>query len=574
MEEEKREIRRLIKEDNVEEIEGIFNSHKLLQITFNTLHNDYLEAEQPLLRFTIRKPKEPLLLFAVQEKSQKVVEYLLSQDFVDKSICNRGGENIYHVVCKIRGAEELFSMIERKVPHNLILNEAHYGNLRFGKNVFNDACEFNNVFIVKRVYEIIESLQVDLTHIKNNTMKYAILNKDIEVIKYILSIDGIQLNDEVLFDAIEFSTIDIVIYLLNFYLYQSILSHLHNQFHIFQFSNHHSNYINKNKLDFYNTQNRILKSDYKQKEGEIIVDENKNSKNLQKRDRDDQHLIIDINHNKKIKLIYNNNSNNNNEDNGYEYYLKLVEDNYNKIMNIKLFGNRIWHCACYNVNLDVVQLIFSLKGIQPDLLINFGYNAFLIACERNSNIKVIKYLHKLFPSFIHSQKNQYAVIQNGASLILENYQMENSDKIKILHYLYLNGIDIHFLSIENADEDEKIIYQSIYSNFLENYGNNSGKDIDEYLKVISQDFDYLKNEHDDEAYRKPSFWKQFHNNNNNNNNNNYDKLADEQSMRINEWKNRYEEHVLRNLSKMIQEYMLQPNQNLYRLKQIDDYVNL
>ena len=35
-----------------------------------------------------------------------------------------------------------------------------------------------------------------------------------------------------------------------------------------------------------------------------------------------------------------------------------------------------------------------------------------------------------------------------------------------------------------------------------------------------------------------------------------DNSADERSKGINEWKNRFEEHVLRQLSKMIQEYML------------------
>ena len=129
--------------------------------------------------------------------------------------------------------------------------------------------------------------------------------------------------------------------------------------------------------------------------------------------------------------------------------------------------------------------------------------------------------------------------------------------MKTLHYRYLNGIDIHFLSrIENANG---IIYRSLYSNYLKNNKNNyiiGGDEIIEYLKVISQDFDYLKNDHDNIAYRKPSFWNQFHNNNNNNNNNN-----GEQSKRINEWKNRFDEHVLRNLSKMIQEQMIKPNQN-------------
>ena len=535
--EDKRELKRLIKEDNVEEFERILNAKKTLQNNFNTnsaFHNlsDYFE--------------QPLLLFAVQEKSQKVVEYLLSQDFVDKSICNGGGENIYHAVCGIRGAEELFSMIERKVPHNLILYKSRFADN--GKNAFHIACEKNNIFIVKRVYEIMESLQVDLTHIKKYAIQFAIKNKDIEVIKYILSIDGIQLNVEELFSVIKYSKTDIVVYLLNVYLYRSIPSHLHNQFHIFHFLNNHPSNNNNNN----NNINNIKR-----------IEEN-NAIKLQKRNRDELGDDIFINHIKKIKLFHINENNEdsnynivNNEDgnNDYEYYLKLVEDNYNKIMNIKLRGNRIWHCVCINVNLDVVQLICSLKGIQPCILNDDGFNAFLRACSYNSNIKIIKYLHKLFPSLIHSQKEMFGGIQNAAFLLLDNSLLEKSDKLKTLHYLYLNGIDIHFLSkIQNANENG-IIYQSLYSYFRVNNKKGAEDDIDKYLKVISQDFDYLKNEHDDEAYRKPSFWNQFQNN----------KLGlDEESNRINEWKNRYEEHVLRHLSKMIQEHMLQPKSKFKR----------
>ena len=366
-------LRKLIKEDNVEEFERILNSNKLFQNTFNTL----------CVTPKFYEPELPILLLAVKDKSQKIVEYLLSLDIVDKTICNIKGENIYHIICKIRGAEELFSIIERIVPQNLILNNSFLGG-----NAFHYACKKNNIFIVKRLYEILESFQVDLTQIKNYTMRFAIKNKDnIEVIKYILSIDGIQLNDADIFLAIKFLNIDIIVYLMNFYLCQSIPSHLHNQFHIFQFLNHPSNYIinnYNNKINLNNNLNNKI-----------------NNKNLSL----NNNVIYDIN-NLTNNLNNNlNNNNNNNEDgnNDYEYYLKLVEENYDKIINIKLNGERIWHRVCRNENLDVVQLIYSLKGIQPDLLNNNEKNVFLIACKFNSNIKVIKFLHKLFPSFIHSR---------------------------------------------------------------------------------------------------------------------------------------------------------------------------
>ena len=42
------------------------------------------------------------------------------------------------------------------------------------------------------------------------------------------------------------------------------------------------------------------------------------------------------------------------------------------------FGNRVWHVVCSNPNLDVVQVIFSLKEIQPNILNYEGYNVFYL----------------------------------------------------------------------------------------------------------------------------------------------------------------------------------------------------
>ena len=173
-------MERLIEED---ELSNILNSNHNLRNNFKSyrLFNGTLTLQH---KFT----KIPLLHVAVQEKSQKVVEYLLSQNFVDKSICNAYGENIYHVICRIRGAEELFSIIERNVPHHLFLDNSMLG----GKNTFHIACKENNIFIVKRVHEILKSLKVDLTLIKKNVMEHAIKRDDVEVVKYVLSIDGIK----------------------------------------------------------------------------------------------------------------------------------------------------------------------------------------------------------------------------------------------------------------------------------------------------------------------------------------------------------------------------------------------
>ena len=517
---------RVIREDNVNELSTILNSNENYRNNFNTFQARMMNSQRAHFMFM------PLLHVAVQQKSQRVVEYLLSQDFVDKNICNAYGENIYHVVCSMRGAEQLFSMIERNVPHHLFLN-----NSNFRINAFHIACKENNIFIVKRMYEIMETLKVDLTQTKLLAMKYALLGQDFDTIEYVSSIEGVQLNDNLLLQSIRYSTIEIVVHLLNISLRQNIPSHLHNQFHILKFVN---NIPNNNKNNNNNDNSRKEKI-----ENNLVLQEEIkeiNSKKIQKRVRDHHFDDSLINLNKKIKHSNNNNTNNN-ENNNIDindinlHY--LIEENFQKIIDINQYGNRIWHVVCFNRNLDVVQLIFSLKGIKPEILNDDGNNIFLIACEKNPNIKVIKYIHKLFPLFFHSQVNNKESIKNAAYFVLDNLVMKRPDKLNILHYLYLNGIDIHLLS--KKFHHNQTIYRSIYSTTI-----NFFLLLEEYLKVISQDFDYLQNEHDDEAYRKPSFWKDIDNNIN----------ADEQSKRVNEWKNRFDEHVLHHLSKMIQEWML------------------
>ena len=469
--EEVQGLTKLIAEDNVDEFSKVLNANHNLRNNFNTFHS--------------MNPKMPLIHFAVRKKSQKVVEYLLSQDFVDKTISTSRGENIYHVICSIRGAEELFSIIERNVPHHLLLNKFN------GVNAFHIALsKLNNIFIVKRVHEILQTLQVDLSSIKKEALYYAITyNDDIEVLKYVLSFDGVELRLDELYYAIAMLNIDIVVYLLNIYLCRSIPSHFHNQFHIIQFSNLHSNHKNG--------------------------------------------------------ILQNNNNNNNKDNENYYDYYSIVEENYKKIIDFKRYGDRIWHEVCKNRNLDVVQLIFSLKGIQPELLNDNGKNVFLIVCDYNSNIKVIKYIHKLFPSFINSHGNYNGGAQNGAHLLFFNAVLKISCRLKILHYLYLNGMDIHLISHDGYRN--QMNGRSIFS--IINNGGIYDEDMIQYLQVISQDFDYLHNEHDHEIYRKPSFWKEIDDRKN----------IDEQSIGINEWKNRFDEHVLHHLSKMIQQHMLEQN---------------
>ena len=127
-------------------------------------------------------------------------------------------------------------MIGRNVPHHLLLNDS--------QSAFHIACCENNIFIVKRVHEILESLNFDIIQLKN--ILCTILNvNDMEVIEYLLSIDGIKLNICHFLEAIKSLKFARVVYLLNFFLRQSIPSHLRNQFHIFQFVNHPLNTLMK-----------------------------------------------------------------------------------------------------------------------------------------------------------------------------------------------------------------------------------------------------------------------------------------------------------------------------------------
>ena len=560
------ELAKLIAEDNVEELSKILNSNEILRNNFNT----FTTCEQT-----------PFLHFAVQSQSKRVVEYLLSQPFVDKNICNSWDENIYHVICSIRGADQLFSIIERNVPHHLLLSkfpDYRHSNSHTS-NVFKIACRKNNIFIVKRVHEILKSLKFDLLSILiNKPLYFALFNEDIEVTKYVLSIDGIQLTSSIVYNVIGGLKFDVVVHLLNVYLCQSIPSYLHNQFHIFQFSKlQNDNKNNQNKEEINKFHHKILKRErddhndfinqYKRK---VYHNLNNNNDNNTNNNNDENKSKIILKPTRLISKFFKSakylqppspspinsspsqtNINNNNKNATHNIYLTLVEENFKKLIDININGNRIWHGVCSNADINVVQLIFSLKGVQPEVLTALGYNSFLFACEISSNIKVIKTIHKLFPAFINSIFTRYDNnVQNAAFIVIRNTKLNSSDKLKILRYLYLNGIDIHIIL-------EKLRYlvkfDSIYTvskylsfNYYSDRNINSNRIIMHYLKVISQDFDYLHNEHDDEAYRKPSFWKEIDRKNN----------GDEQSIRINEWKNRFHEHVLHHLSKMIQEWML------------------
>ena len=97
-------------------------------------------------------------------------------------------------------------------------------------------------------------------------------------------------------------------------------------------------------------------------------------------------------------------------------------------------------------------------------------------------------------------------VANGTYLTLYNYYFRRPEKLTALHYLNLVGIDYRILSKEfqriktiniSGDINEKMI---------------------QYLKLTSQDIECDYNEYDDKIEEN---------------------LANEQSIQLNEWKNRF-----------------------------------
>ena len=395
------ELAKLIKEDNVEELSKILNSNEILRNNFNT----FTSCEQTPLLYIAFQEQTPLLLVAVQEQSKRVVEYLLSQPFVDKTIYNKWGENIYHVICRLRGADQLFSIIERNVPHHLLLNP---------QSAFDIACRKNNIFIVKRVHEILKSLKVDFPpSIINESLNFALFNEDIEVAKYVLSIDGIQLSSKIVFKAIRGLKFDVVVYLLNVYLCKSIPSHLHNQFHIFQFSKLQNKNINLNKEEiineFYLKRKRDDQDDitnHNNKKRKLYlnhnINNNNNNNNNNVHNNNFNNIIDNINN-----IINNNNINNNNNANN-NVYLTLVEKNLQRLIDINIDGDRIWHGVCLNADINVVQLIFSLKGVQPKVFNAGGFNGFFICMCKKFKHKSDQNYTQTFP-FYYSFESDWKI---------------------------------------------------------------------------------------------------------------------------------------------------------------------
>ena len=411
---------------------------------------------------------ESLLRYALQVNnsingSDKVIKCLLKDLNIDITGNDCVGDNLFHIVCQKKIiSDEIFQLIIQKMSPKLMHEISHTK-----ENSFLLACKFNSLHRIKQLYEEL-NFNIHQKNVENRgAIHYAALNQDLGAIKYITNIyrgEGLDIYEEdnygmnALFISCKNANLDIFLYLFDLFLHKSIPNNY--PINIFHFI------VDR----FYS----IIKKSFP----------------------------LNI---KKIEVNFDYNFDRENQ----EKYQEIIEENYQLIITNK---NKIWEEVLENQNIEIIQFIYSLKGINIE-------NSFLIACE-NRNLKALKYLYKNFSLNI----NQITSEKKNAFHIAYKYYVRNS--IKIFHYLYLIGVDIHHISL----------FGSVYDITADSHEIN----LINYFKVISQDFNYQNNPHDNVDYPFPNFWKKAKD------------FNDEKSRAVIEWKNRFEEHVLRHLSKMIQ----------------------
>ena len=457
---------------------------QLREALWKAVHEDDAEKVKLMYESILEYKSDGASIFhcALQFQRERVLNYLLKETNIDINPSESILQNLFHVVCKNIRSEETFQLIVQKINPQIM----NYLCRFLKENAFLIACKYNTPQIIKIIHQ---ELKLNVFH-KNSqnqgAMHYAAMNKDVEVIKYVSTmIDGINPFEEEVFVIIacKYSNLDVFLYLFDLYLHKSIPSFY--PVNIYQFIEDH--YLSFIKNSFQSAINKI-ESNY--------------------------------NHNHNIDIEQQ------------QKYQKIIEENYQSIISNKYKNNKIWHEVSSNQDIEMVQFIYSLKGVDVNQLNGEGENGFLIACGTNENLKVVKYLHKNTPSNIHlintSKLNAFQIAVD------KNYHYRIS--IKLIKYLYEIGIDIHY-------------FEDIFSAIYLLYGQQNAKvNRSNYLRVISQDFDYQINPHTDEddifLYQIPSFWKEIDND------------ADEHLKQVNEWKNRFDEHILHHLSKMIQEHNL------------------
>ena len=224
------------------------------------------------------------------------------------------------------------------------------------------ACKYNTLIFIELFYNELKLRGINIINHRDRDDKYAInyaaINKDVNVIKYILDImiNEIPPIDErcPMFDACECSNLEVFLYLFDIYLNRSIP----NQFyvHILDFLDQNNKFDNINEIN--------------------NIKNNKNNTNNNNNNNNYANIIDDKINNEIVKQIF--------------------EENYQKIIEMRASnGNKLWHYVAYNEDLDLVTFIYSLKGIDPFELNQGGNSGFLIAIMNNGNINVIKYLYNV-----------------------------------------------------------------------------------------------------------------------------------------------------------------------------------
>ena len=160
-------------------------------------------------------------------------------------------------------------------------------------------------------------------------------------------------------------------------------------------------------------------------------------------------------------ISYNENLNNNNEN-----IININDENniLTKIIHLKdLYEETIFHKACKNSNLQILQYILSIKGINIHDNNKGGRNGFLIAISHNSNEKIPIYLHKntlinIYQVNCFNYFSAFSLLSSNPKLILN---------FKIWRYLMENQFDrLNSLNQSNFYQLCKTLYTNHKKNII------------------------------------------------------------------------------------------------------------
>ena len=170
---------------------------------------------------------ENLFLRALEYKRKKVLLYLIKETNIDinRVICGEG--LLFHTVCQNVRVEETFKLITQKINLQLMHNVHTHSKV----NAFLIACRYYTPHNIKILHQELKLNVFQKNNENRGVIHFAAMNKNVEVIKYVLTmIEGINPFEEdesganALFIACEYSNFNVFLYLFYLYLHKSIPS--------------------------------------------------------------------------------------------------------------------------------------------------------------------------------------------------------------------------------------------------------------------------------------------------------------------------------------------------------------